>query len=390
MITRWIDDNLRDRVVRRVAHWPLVGYNQLSSRTSADAPALAAAQAQSAAGTDEDRVLAVMVRQAHEGVRMLFARDEMLQRVRRLALPKLIFNGVAIAILLWRGPFWLPMAILVLDVVYLLAVYPTFNRQRPLPATLITLGLTALAVAAVAAGASLYAPVLLVFLAPLPVAAAATLGFTTAMRWGAGIATVGVVLTVVLAANGLPSSTPPTTLLIWSAVVLATVWIQTLALQNLTVEARTPQVAVARPVPVANGLMVVAVTDAVFDASSEQIRQTLQGAIDSQGCRWLVLDLSTSVNVSSEEIDRLTEAAHGLPNCKVVLARVPADAIVRPGAPALLRKRLDHFATVTQAVEVGLRHLGWVHPATTPEAREAREPIRIPTSVMTEEWWDKE
>ncbi|QLQ05345.1 MAG: hypothetical protein HZY76_04020 [Anaerolineae bacterium] len=74
----------------------------------------------------------------------------------------------------------------------------------------------------------------------------------------------------------------------------------------------------------------------------------------------------------------------------MVLARVPAEAIVRPGAPAFLHKRLDHFATVAQAVEVGLRHLGWVHPATTQEAREAREPIRIPTSVVTEDWWDKE
>jgi hypothetical protein len=172
--------------------------------------------------------------------------------------------------------------------------------------------------------------------------------------------------------------------------VIATVGIQTMALQRLTIEGRAPRAAVADPVTVANGLVVVTVTDAVFESTSDQIRQTLQTVVDSQGCRWLVLDVSTSVKVSSEEIDRLTEAARALPNCKVVLARVPAEAIVRPGAPALLHKRLDHFATVAQATEVGLRHLGWIHPATTQDAREAREPIRIPTSVVTEDWWDKE
>lgn len=320
---------------------------------------------------------------------MLFARDETLRRVRRLALPKLIFNLVASAVLIWQGPFWLPVAILALDAVYLVAVYPAASRRRPLPAALLTLGLTALAVMAAAASAPAYAPALLAFLVPLPVAAAVTVGSAPAMLWAAGIATAGAVATTVLSTNGTPGGMS-TTLLAWSALVIASVWIQTLALRHLTGAAGPSPAAVTGPVTVASGLVVVTVTDTVFDATSEQIRQTLRALVDSQGCRWLVLDLSTSVKVGSEEIDRLTEAARTLPNCKVVLARVPAEAIVRPGAPAFLHKRLDHFATVAQAVEVGLRHIGWVHPATTLEAREAREPIRIPTSVVTEDWWDKE
>lgn len=320
---------------------------------------------------------------------MLFARDETLRRVRRLALPKLAFNLIAIAVLVWQGPFWLPVAILALDAVYLVGIYPAASRRRPMPATLLTLGLTALAVVAAGTSAPAYAPALLAFLVPLPVAAAVTVGSAPAMLWAAGIATAGAVMTTVLAANGTPGGMSAT-LLAWSALVIVTVWIQTIALRHLTFEARAPQVAVTGAVSVASGLVVVTVTDAVFEATSEQIRQALQTVVDSQGCRWLVLDLSTTVKVGSEEIDRLTEAARALLNCKVVLARVPAEAIVRPGAPAFLHKRLDHFATVAQAVEVGLRHIGWVHPATTQEAREAREPIRIPTSVVTEDWWDKE
>lgn len=320
---------------------------------------------------------------------MLFARDETLRRVRRLALPKLVFNLIALVVLVWQGPFWLPVAILAVDVAYLLIVYPTLSRRRPLPATLLTLALTALAVAAAAASAPAWAPALLAFLVPLPVAAAVTVGSAPAMLWAAGIATAGAVLATFLSTSS-GSGNPSVTLLAWSALVIATVWIQTMALQRLTVAGQAPRAAVAGPVTVANGLVVVTVTDAVFESASDQIRQTLQTVVDSQGCRWLVLDVSTTVKVGSEEIDRLTEAARALPNCRVVLARVPAEAIVRPGAPALLHKRLDHFATVAQAVEVGLRHLGWVHPATTQEAREAREPIRIPTSVVTEDWWDKE
>lgn len=320
---------------------------------------------------------------------MLFARDETLRRVRRLALPKLAFNLIAIAVLVWQGPFWLPVAILALDAVYLVGIYPAAGRRRPMPATLLTLGLTALAVVVAGTSAPAYAPALLAFLVPLPVAAAVTVGSAPAMLWAAGIATAGAVMATLLAANGTPGGMSAT-LLAWSALVIVTVWIQTIALRHLTFEARAPQVAVTGAVSVASGLVVVTVTDAVFEATSEQIRQALQTVVDSQGCRWLVLDLSTTVKVGSEEIDRLTEAARALLNCKVVLARVPAEAIVRPGAPAFLHKRLDHFATVAQAVEVGLRHIGWVHPATTQEAREAREPIRIPTSVVTEDWWDKE
>ncbi|QLQ05342.1 MAG: hypothetical protein HZY76_04005 [Anaerolineae bacterium] len=33
-----------------------------------------------------------------------FSRDETLRRVQRLALPKLVFNLVAIALLVWQGP----------------------------------------------------------------------------------------------------------------------------------------------------------------------------------------------------------------------------------------------------------------------------------------------
>lgn len=317
---------------------------------------------------------------------MLFARDETLRRVQRLALPKLIFNLAAVVLLIWQGPFWLPIAILAVDVLYLLFAYPTGSRRHPLPATLLTLGLTALAVVAAATSAPVYAPALLAFLVPLPVAAAITVGSAPAMLWAAGVATAGAVATTLLGARQVQTDT----LLTWSVLVIVAIWIQTLTLRHLTFEGRAPQVAVTSPVTVASGLVVVTITDAVFDTTSDLIRQTLQTVIDSQGCRWLVLDLSTTVKVGSEEIDRLTEAARVLPNCKVVLARVPAEAIVRPGAPALLHKRLDHFATVAQAVEVGLRHLGWVHPATTQEAREARETIRIPTSVVTEDWWDKE
>ncbi|QLQ05344.1 MAG: hypothetical protein HZY76_04015 [Anaerolineae bacterium] len=62
-----------------------------------------------------------------------------------------------------------------------------------------------------------------------------------------------------------------------------------MALQRMTVETRAPLTVVVSPVTVANGLVVVSVTDAVFDAASDQIRQTLRAIVDGQGCRWLVL-----------------------------------------------------------------------------------------------------
>jgi len=356
-MSSWID-YLRLRPMRRVADSAFVGYNltYITSRLS-------------------------------QGVAMLFSRQEMIRRVHVLQSAKLIFNLLIAILLLWQQWGWLSILILAADAAFLWLYYPRLSQRQPAAAVLITLALTALVVLAAAYERPVFAPVLLAFFLPLPVVAAVALGSGVGVLGAASLATLGTLAMTVLAWRRMPED-----LLIllvwWATVTVGAIWLQALALRQFVQEERRQRTPLDVAAAIANGLTVVTVNDGIFDASVDSLTGLLRRQADNTSARWLVLDLATSTPVTGAEIERITQAARSVANCKVVLARVPAEATLQPGGPPALLKRLDHYATVTQAVEVGLRHLGWVHPATTAEAREARQPIRIPTSVVTEDWWD--
>jgi len=355
-MSSWID-YLRLRPMRRVADSAFVGYN-----------------------------LAHIISRLSQGVAMLFSRQEMIRRVRVLQSAKLIFNLLIAVLLLWQQWGWLLILILAADAAFLWLYYPRLSQRQPAAAVLITLALTALVVLAAAYERPALAPVFLAFYLPLPVVAAVALGSGAAVLGAASLATLGTLATAVLAWRLAPEGV--VILLPWAALTVGAIWLQALALRQFVQEERRQRTPLDVAAAIANGLTVVTVNDGIFDASVDSLTGLLRRQADNTSARWLVLDLATSTPVAGAEIERLTQAARSVANCKVVLARVPAEATLQPGGPPALLKRLDHYATVAQAVEVGLRHLGWVHPATTSEAREARQPIRIPTSVVTEDWWD--
>ena len=352
----WID-HLRVRPAGRVADSPFVGYN-----------------------------LAHIATRLSQGVAMLFSRQEMIRRVRVLRSAKLIFNLLIAVLLLWQRWGWLPILVLAADAALLWLLYPRLSQRQPVAAVLITLALTALLVFAAAYERPALSPVLMAFCLPLPVVAAVALGSGVGVLGAASLATLATLATAFLAWRLAPESA--VILLPWAALTVGAIWLQALTLRQFVQEERRQRTPLDVTAAIANGLTVVTVNDGIFDAPADALTVLLRRQADSTGARWLVLDLATSTPVTGVEIERLTQAARSVANCKVVLARVPAEATLQPGGPPALLKRLEHYATVTQAVEVGLRHLGWVHPATTSEAREARQPIRIPTSVVTEDWWD--
>lgn len=352
----WLN-HLRLRPVGRVAESSFVGYNP-----------------------------GYVVTRLGQGVAMLFSRQEMIRRIGLLRSAKLIFDLLVAALLLWQGWGWLPLLVLSADVAILWLLYPRLSQRQPVAAVLTTLLLTALLVLAALYDRPALAPLLLAFNVPLPAVAAVALGSGVAVLAAAGLATLATVAAMALAWQLLGEGAP--VLVTWTALTVGAIWLQALALRQFVLEERRQRTPFDAAASIANGLTVVTVNDAIFETPTEVLAKLLRRQADNSGVRWLVLDLATSTPVTPTEIERLTQAARNVANCKVVLARVPAAATLQPGAPLALLKRLDHFATVTQAVEVGLRHLGWVHPATTPEAREARQPIRIPTSVVSEDWWD--
>ncbi len=317
---------------------------------------------------------------------MLFSRQEMIHRIGLLRSAKLVFDLLAAALFLWQEWGWLPLLLLGVDVAMLWLLYPRLSQKQPVAAVLTTLLLTALLALAALYDRPNLAPPLLAFNVPLPAVAAVALGSSIAVLAAASLATIVTVAAAGLAWQLLGEGA--STLLTWAGLTVGAIWLQALALRQVVTAERRQASPFDATAIIASGLVVVTVNDALFDTPTNALTKLLRRQADSSGASWLVLDLATSMPVTPNEIERLTQAARGITNCKVVLARVPAAATLLPGSPPALLKRLDHYATVPQAVEVGLRHLGWVHPATTPEAREARQPIRIPTSVVTEDWWD--
>ncbi len=317
---------------------------------------------------------------------MLFSRQEMLRRMRSFRSARLVFDLAIATLLVWQGWGWLPLLALAADAALLGAAFPRLSQRQPLLAVMASLALLALLVLALTFDRPALAPLFVALLLPLPVIAAAALGLVNALWTAAGLATIGAAAAAALAWRLAPEGAA--TLIVWLAITLGAIWLQALTLRQFVHEERRQRAPFSPPTHLAAGLAVTTVNDALFEASTETLAALLRQQVNGGSIRWLVLNLDTSAPITSAEIERLTEAARGLANCKVTLARVPADATVQPGAPPSLLKRLDHYVTVAQAVEVGLRHLGWVHPATTLEAREARQPIRIPTSLVSEDWWD--
>lgn len=118
----------------------------------------------------------------------------------------------------------------------------------------------------------------------------------------------------------------------------------------------------APPLQVAKGLVIVPFNWAVGGVQSETLRLELHALRRSTSPRWIVLDLAPAGELGRRDLGAIERAAEEVntSHCTVVIARPPVDALGHLDMAQPVIGRVERFATVPQAVEAGLRRLGWI------------------------------
>lgn len=116
------------------------------------------------------------------------------------------------------------------------------------------------------------------------------------------------------------------------------------------------------PLTVVRGVMVVPLNWVAGGVQSDPLRLELNDLKRQQSPRWIVLDLAPAGQIGRHDLNAVERAAEQISNmhCTVVIARPSVDAIGHLDVAQPVIGRIERFATVPQAVEAGLRRLGWV------------------------------
>jgi hypothetical protein len=116
-----------------------------------------------------------------------------------------------------------------------------------------------------------------------------------------------------------------------------------------------------QPIVVVRGVLVTPLNWAVGGVQVDRLREELNELKRQHNPRWVVLDLAPAGPIGRHDLHAVERAAEeaGNRSCPVVLARPPVDAIGHLDLAQPAVGRVERFATVAQAVEAGLRRLGW-------------------------------
>lgn len=282
-------------------------------------------------------------------------------RAHLLARTKLIFDLLLVAGLYASGA---PLPFLLAPIVDLVLLLPYLRYVKRSPAllTFITLGITALLLALAplaldARGLALWV------LFPLVPAGAGFVLTRRSLLWQMAMVTSAVLAFGVflllqtgqqltfdwLAAAVLAAATLASTLLV--------TWLMARALRQET----GSRDVLGHPLHVVRGVIVVPLNWVVGGVQADPLRLELNDLKRQQNPRWIVLDLALAGEIGRHDINAVERAAEEVTNaqCTVVIARPPVDTIGHLDVAQPAIGRVERFATVPQAVEAGLRRLGW-------------------------------
>lgn len=283
-------------------------------------------------------------------------------RVRIIALGKVILDLLLAAALVWSAA---PRALLLfpgLDIVAALVGLRLFQRS---PALILSLFL-ALSAALIAwtpfalQGRGLAAWALLSL---MPTAASYARLSRSRLREVTWVA-AALLLAGVLAwqRNGLTLAADAWSVPEWALAIGLTLALHTALLMQSLQDIGVSKHLLAEPLSIVRGVMVAAIHHSVREVPVDALRAEVEALQRQHSLSWLVLDLGPAGDFSDDEIHGVEQAIRtlGPSQCMVVLARASADAIDQLDLAQSSIGRVERFATVAQAVEVGLRRLGWV------------------------------
>ncbi len=245
----------------------------------------------------------------------------------------------------------------------LLIPYLRYVRRSPALLTFITLAISAglLAAAPLALGARGLA---LWVLFPLIPACAGFVLVRRSLLWQMAIITAGVlafgVFLLLQAEQGLTFDPVAVAVLAGASLagILLLTWFMTRALRP---ESGSRDM-LGQPITVVRGVLVTPFNWVVGGVQTEKLRQELTDLKSLHTPRWIVLDLAPAGEIGRHDLNAVERAAEEVntSHCTVVIARPPVDAIGHLDLAQPVVGRIERFATVAQAVEAGLRRLGWM------------------------------
>lgn len=282
-------------------------------------------------------------------------------RANLLARGKLLFDLILGAMLYVSGAPMVYLLAPAIDLV-LLIPYLRFVRRRPALLTFGTLTITTLLIG-LAPFALQSAGLALWVLSPLIAAGA---GFVLGRRkflWqmAAIVTAVLGLATFQLIRAGDPMVFDLRALGVLAAATMVciwlTVWIEARALKP---ESNRNDI-LGEPLTIVRGVMIVPFNWAVGGIQADALRLELADLKRIQNPRWVVLDLGPAGEVGRRDLSAVERAIEATTSqhCTIVLARLPVDAIGHLDIAQPVVGRIERFATVPQAIEAGLRRLGW-------------------------------
>ncbi|MDW8317616.1 MAG: hypothetical protein RMN53_07230 [Anaerolineae bacterium] len=292
---------------------------------------------------------------------MSLSRTAIGQRAAVLVRGKLVLDaGLAALLVLTQGP-QPALAVVALDALSLLA-YGRAVVRWPALATLVTLTASALLLSLAPLALGALGLALWTLIPLIPPAAGYVLGRPRQAWQAAGLAALALALAVGL----LWREGQPLTLAPWHVVALgAGLAVSLLGVSWLVGHAfgadQQPGGLLGEPLAVVRGVLVAPLLPTVAAIGEEALQAELRALIRSQAPRWVVLDLAGADTLSGHDLAAVEHAAvaNTSAQCTVVLARPPLDAVSHLDVAQPLIGRAERFATVPQAVEAGLRRLGW-------------------------------
>jgi hypothetical protein len=282
-------------------------------------------------------------------------------RAHLLARIKVLFDLLlALGIYLSGAPLLLLLAPAI-DLL-LLIPYLRYVKRSPALLTFVTLAISAslLALAPLVSGARGLA---LWTLFPLVPAGA---GYVLARRpllWQMAIITAGVLaFGLFLLLQGQPTlAFDPTAIAVLAGASLAGILLLSWFMAQVLRPESGSRDVLGQPITVARGVMVVPLNWIVGSVQVDSLRLELQDLRRQHNPRWIVLDLAPAGEIGRHDLNAVERAAEEVStiHCAVVIARPPVDAIGHLDLAQPVVGRIERFATVAQAVEAGLRRLGW-------------------------------
>lgn len=301
---------------------------------------------------------------------MRFPSTVVTQRARLLARAKLIIDLLLAIEFFLRAAPWPFLAVVAVDVA-LLWPYLRYVQRSPAVATLATLTFTTvlLALAPYALGADGLAAWVLLPLVPL--AAAYVLGRRRQLWQMAGIVTLVLAAAAILLFQGqlsIQAAAITLNLVGIVAIALAVVagaWGASWLVSHAFGADTQSQAFLGDPLTVVRHVMVAPLQWVVGGVGKDALQQELHDLRRQQAPQWVVLDLGPAGELGRHDLQAIEQAAAAIsnPNCTVVLARPPVDALGHMDFAQPIVGRVERFATVPQAVEAGLRRLGWAQNA---------------------------